>query len=86
MKGQQLFLKPEEAKFLAMAVVSMIDQINDAAKNQRANWNPEARKDFKEMITAGTALKIKLEKLGLDMRDLPEYLDGDEDTFLTKQS
>lgn len=85
-KGEQLYLKPNEVKFISMAVLSMLEQLQDSAKNQLLNWNPETRKDLKDMIEIGSNLKIKLKKLGFDMRELPPYLDGDEDEFLTKQS
>ncbi len=85
-KGEQLYLKPDEVKFISMAVLSLLDQIETTAKNEKINWNPEARKYHKEMIAAGTALKIKMQRLGFDMRDLPPYLDGDENEFLTKES
>lgn len=81
-----LFLKPDEARLLSMAVVSMIEQLTATSKNQKINWNPAARKDFKDMLAAGESLRIKLKKLDFDMRDLPPYLDGDENEFLTKQS
>ena len=85
-KGEQLYLKPDEAKFISMAVISMIEQLENTSRNQLINWNIEARKDLKDMIAAGTTLRIKLQRLGFDMRELPPYLDGDENEFLTKQS
>lgn len=85
-KGEQLYLKPDEAKFISMAVISMIEQLQSTSKNERINWNPEARKNLKDMLSAGASLRIKLLKLGFDMSELPPYLDGDEDEFLTKQS
>ena len=85
-KGEHLYLKPDEAKFISMAVLSMIEQLEDTSKNQLINWNPEARKDLKDMVGAGNSLKIKLQKLGFDMRELPPYLEGDENDFLTKHS
>jgi hypothetical protein len=85
-KGEQLYLKPDEAKFIAMAIVSLIEQLQETSKNPDINWNPEARKDLKDMLAAGNTLKIKLQKLGFDMSDLPPYLEGDKDDFLTKES
>ena len=82
----QLYLKPEEGGFLSLAVVAMMDQLQTTSKNQLINWNPESRKNIKDMLSAGNSLSVKLKKLGFDMRDLPPYLDGDEDEFLTKQS
>jgi hypothetical protein len=86
MNGQQLYLTIDERKFLSMAVLSILEQLIEATKNPRANWTPESRKDLKEMITAGKSLRIKLEKLDFDMRDLPPFLDSDMDEFFTKQS
>lgn len=86
MEGKQLYLKPDEAKFLSMAVLNMLEDIINSSKNPQHNWTPSVRKDLKDMISAGTALRIKMEKLGFDMRDLLPYNDGDEKDFLTKQS
>lgn len=82
----QLFLKPNEGKFLSMAVVAMIEQLTATSQNDKINWNPEARRDIKDMLAAGKALRIKMAKLGLDTRDLPPYIDGEESDFLTKPS
>lgn len=82
----QLFLKPEEGKFLSMAVVALIEQLTDSSQNVNINWNPETRKDMKDMLASGKALRVKLEKLGFDTRDLPPYIDGEEEDFLTKPS
>lgn len=86
MDGTNLYLKRDECKFLGMAVVSLIEQLKDTSTDQLVNWNPESRKDFKNMIEAGNNLKIKLNKLGFDLRDLPPYKEGDEKQFLTKES
>ena len=85
-KSDQLYLKPDEAKFIAMAVLSEIETLQDMATDQRINWNPAARKNLKDMIAAGTTLKIKLQKLNFDMKELPPYLEGDQDDFVTKES
>lgn len=85
-KGQQLYLKPDESAFISMAVLSLIEQLQDTSKDERINWNPKSRKDLKEMLSAGTSLHIKMEKLGFDMRQLPPFIEGDENDFLTKQS
>lgn len=83
---KQIFLKPEEGKFLSMCVVSMIEQLRISSQNQTINWNPEARKDLKDMRMAGESLRQKLVKLGFDMRELPPYIDGEEKDYLTKES
>lgn len=69
-----------------MAVVAMVEQLRETSQHQLINWNPETRKDLKDMLTAGNSLKIKLQKIGFNMSDLPPYLDGDETEFLTKES
>lgn len=84
-KGQ-LFLKPDEGRFLSLAVVAMIEQVEETRKNDKINWTPEARKDLSEIATAGNTLFAKLKKLGFDMRPLPPFLPGDEKDFLTKES
>lgn len=87
MKGsKELYLKPDEAKFVSMAVVSVLEQLQESSKNVQHNWTPEVRKTLKDMIDAGSQLKIKLTKLGFDMRPLPPFEDGDIEEFTTKPS
>lgn len=86
MNGLQLYLKPDEIKFLCLTVVGRLETLEKAAVNPRYNLNPEGRKIVKEMLMAGRALRSKLEKLGFDMSDMPPFEDGDEDEFLTKES
>jgi hypothetical protein len=82
----QLYLKPEEGKFLEMSVVSMLEQLQSSLHDQHLNWDAKTRKMLKDMIAAGSGLKIKLQKMGFKMEDLPPFLDGDEHDFFTKQS
>lgn len=79
-----LYLKPEEQKFISMSVVALIEQLRETAINPMMNWNPETRKDLKDMLAAGESLRVKLKNLGFDMRPLPPFVDGDENEFLTK--
>lgn len=81
-----LYLKPEEHKFIAMSVVSTLQNLKETSQNQNIPWNPESRKDLKEMLAAGNSLKIKMEKLGFDMRPLPDLFPGEENDYLTKES
>jgi len=86
MNGKQLFLKPEEQKFLALAVLALIDDLKESTQNQKLNWNPESRKELKDMLAAGSGLKIKMANLGFDMRPLPDVEDGEIPDYLTKES
>lgn len=81
-----LFLKPEEGKFVALATIDLVERLTNISRNDKINWNPAARKQLKEMIEAGTKLKEKLKKLGFDMSELPPFMEGDQDEFLTKES
>lgn len=86
MLGTNVYIRKDEGKFLAMAVLAMLEDLSDSSKDEKINWNPSARKTIKEMIAAGQSLKSKLQNLGIDMAPLPPYLDGDEKEFLTKES
>lgn len=86
MDGKQLYLKPDEAKFLSMAVLAMLEDIEASATNVNLPWTPEVRKDFKDMIAAGKGLKIKMAKLGFDMRPLPPFIEGEQRNYFTKPS
>lgn len=44
----QLFIKPEEGKFLAMAVLYTIELLHSQSQNDKINWNPETRRDLKK--------------------------------------
>ncbi|HUS02937.1 MAG TPA: hypothetical protein VMY77_14465 [Chitinophagaceae bacterium] len=82
----QLFLKPDEGKFLSLCVVSMLEHIRGSLKDEKLNWTPASRKDMKDIIAAGDSLRIKLKKLGFDMRDLPGLEPGEEKDYFTKES
>lgn len=86
MDGKQLYLKPDEAKFISMSVLAMLEDLKETSTNVQHNWRPEVRKDLKDMIAAGVGLKIKLAKLGFDMRDFDPLKPGEENDYLTKQS
>lgn len=83
---QNVFLKMEEIKFIALATIAQLEDLRNAATDEKIPWTPESRKTIKEMREAGEAVKIKLQKLGFDMSDLPELYPGEEDEYLTKES
>jgi ABC-type Zn2+ transport system substrate-binding protein/surface adhesin len=76
---KHVFLKPDEAKFVAIMVAQFI---TDHKATDRHNWNAEAIKYRSEMLFAATSLKNKLQKLGFNVSDLDPYNDGDEKEFL----
>jgi hypothetical protein len=82
----QLYLKPDEGKFLGMAVASTLELVEEHSKNPAIPWTPESRKDLKDMLESGRRLKAKLEKLGFDVRPLPDLEPGEENDYLTKES
>lgn len=86
MAADLLYLKPEEGKFLVLSVLDLLERIKDTSQNPKINWNPETRKQLKDMREAGDSLKRKLVKLGFDMTELPPFMEGDQDEFLTKES
>lgn len=83
---KQLFLKPDEQHFISMAILDLIEQLTNTSNDQKLPWTPQARKDIKDMLDTGNRLKIKLEGLGFNMRPLPDFEDGDINTFFTKPS
>jgi len=86
MSGKNLFLKPGEHRFLSIAVLAMIQDLKESTQNQTLPWNPESRKQLKDMLAAGNDLKIKMAGLGFDMRPLPDVEDGEIPDYLTKES
>lgn len=86
MNTNQLYLQPDEGKFLGMSVVTMLEHIKTSLNNQNIPWTPESRATLKDMIQAGEKLKLKLGKLGFDLRPLPDLEDGEELDYVTKES
>lgn len=86
MNTQNVFLKPNEGKVLALALLDFIDCTKTTSQNPNINWTPQSRKDIKDMLEAAESLRIKLRKLGFKMDDLEPYKPGDEIEFLTKES
>lgn len=82
-----LFLKPDEARVIVLALESLLEQQHEVAQNPRLNWTPEARKTIREITEAADgALKILSKVFGIESTGLPPFNPGDENEFLTKQS
>lgn len=83
MEAKNIFFKPDECKFMALACLDMLRIINE---NKQHPWTPEARKIQKEMLEAGNRVRDKFKKLGFNMSELEELLPGEELDWLTKES
>lgn len=88
MKTERIFLTPNEAAILGMGLAVIIEDLNAVKRCELANvpWTPEARKNQKEMLEAAISAAAKLEKFAGISCNLPDYNDGDEKEFLTKES
>lgn len=77
-----------EIKIIILGLQTTLEDLEEASKNQNFNFTPDARKDMREMITAGYSAKKKLEEVvhkGIAFK-LDKYQEGDEKDFITKQS
>ena len=83
-----LYLKPEEMKFLALSIVTTFDFVKQNQQDPNIPWTPESRKYMREMIEAGNSLKNKLQKLGFNVKQIEDIkvTQQDIDDSLTKES
>jgi hypothetical protein len=79
---KQVFLKPDEARFVALMTSQFI---TDHKETDGHDWNDEAKKYRGQMLAAATSLKSKLTKLGFNVDDLDPYQEGDENEFLNRK-
>lgn len=88
MKAEKIYFNPDEVRAIALGLGSVIDDMNALKKGKLADtpWTPEARKFQKQIITACQSAAAKLEKFTGVKCDLPPYIPGDENEFLTKES
>lgn len=83
MKGVNLYLQENELMFVATAVSTLLEQFKKANSDDFDTWDPKAKKYLKEMLAAGSSVKIKLSRLGLPMDDIEKL---DEDGNLLKKT
>lgn len=85
---QQIYFNPKEVRIIALGIGRIIDDINEMKKGEYAHipWTPDTRKDFSDMMANARSVAAKLEKFTGIKCELPEYNDGDENEFLTKES
>lgn len=88
MKIEKIYFNPDEVKAIALGLGRCIDDINAMKQGENANipFTPEARKFMKDISAACLSAAAKIEKFTGYKCELPPYIDGDEDEFLTKQS
>lgn len=87
-KPVSLFFTPKETKALGMGLAVVLDQLQDVKKGEGSAipWTAEARKILLDMEQSVRSAIDKLEKFaGVDCT-LPEYKEGDENEFFTKES
>ena len=88
MKVERIFFNPAEVSAIGMGLARIMEDMNDMKKNGYENtpWTPEARKIQADIMAACRSAANKLEKFAGYKCELPPYIDGDENEFLTKQS
>jgi hypothetical protein len=88
MKVERIFFNPTEVSAIGMGLARIMEDMNAMKKNGYENtpWTPEARKIQADIMNACRSAANKLEKFAGYKCELPPYIDGDEDEFLTKQS
>lgn len=71
-----------------MGLARIVEDINAMKRGEWANtpWTPEARRIQEDILKNAQGAAAKLEKFTGIKCDLPPYIKGDEDEFLTKQS
>jgi hypothetical protein len=85
---QSIFFNPDEVRAIGLGLGRVIDDLNSMKRGELLDvpWTPEARKIQKEISAATRSAAAKLEKFTGIKCELPPYIDGDEDEFLTKES
>lgn len=85
---EKIYFNHKEATLLGMALAAMIEDLQETTKGSLAlkPWSPESRKEFNEMIVNAKSAANKLEKFAGIKCTLPEYREGDEQGFFTKES
>ena len=80
-----IYLTMEEYRAVQLGLGRIIEDLTKP-KMDMYPWTPEVRKFKKEIVTAANTAAAKIEKVTGVKAELPEYEEGDEDEFLTKQS
>jgi hypothetical protein len=88
MKIEKIYFNPDEVQAVAMGLARIIEDLNAMKQGEYINtpWTPEARKAQTEMRNAVLSAAAKIEKFTGVKCELPPYIPGDENDFLTKPS
>lgn len=71
---------------IQLSLSALIEEMETTSKNPRIPFNPETRKDMREILSAAWSAHSKLVSVtGNDVRVDP-YREGDENEFFTKES
>lgn len=83
MKPEKIYFNPDEVRAIAMGLARNMEDIREVGQHP---WTPEARKIQAQIMAASRSAAVKLEKFAGIKCDLPPYIPGDENEFLTKES
>lgn len=79
-------LTPQEIMVIQMALSAMLEDMADVATNPKIPFNPQARKDMRDIMANGTSALKKIQAVSGSVVQLDPYKEGDADEFMTKQS
>lgn len=85
-KPISIYFTHAEAKAIVLGIATNLESIMTCAKDPSIPLTPDARKTHREIIEASRSAAQKIENLMGVKCDLPPYIPGDEDEFLTKPS
>jgi hypothetical protein len=86
--SEQTILSPQETAACLLALAGMIEDLKAVASDPKLPFDQTARKEMREMLSAATSAKLKLEAIANNGQafKLDEYREGDENQFFTKPS
>lgn len=88
MKSEKIYFNPNEVAAIGLGLARVIEDINAMKEGEWENtpWTPEARQIQKDILAACQSAANKIERFTGYKCDLPPYVEGDENEFLTKES
>ena len=88
MKPEKIYFNRDEAAAISMGLARIVEDMIAIKQGKSASipWTPEARKIQADILKNARSAAAKLEKFAGIKCELPPYVPGDEDEFLTKES